>query len=147
LGSWQPEIADRARITTPLLTGITAVDALVPIGRGQSLVVCGERGTGKTTTALDVLVSQKTTGVAGVYVALGKTEEEVISHFVFNCLLPTPLLPLAQLLLFPGPFTDHCVVRSCYCFFFLFFPDILYSFGLRSRKLFASSKLGARVTV
>jgi KaiC/GvpD/RAD55 family RecA-like ATPase len=72
----------------------------VPIGRGQSLVVCGERGTGKTTTALDVLVSQKTTGVAGVYVALGKTEEEVTLQFhFFNISLPSFLTPVSPLCL------------------------------------------------
>lgn len=78
LGTWQPEIADRGRISRPMVTGIKVLDALVPFGRGQSLVLCGDRGTGKTTTSLDILASHlEKDKTKCVYVAIGKSAEDV----------------------------------------------------------------------
>ena len=65
-----PGVPTRTPITQSLRTGVTPVDVLAPIGRGQCMLVVGERGAGKTALALDALATQRTTGVKCVYVAL-----------------------------------------------------------------------------
>ena len=72
-----PQIYERAAIRRPLYTGILAIDAMFPIGRGQRELILGDDGTGKTSIALDVLIRQKNTGVVGVYVAIGRRRSEV----------------------------------------------------------------------
>jgi len=67
-----PAIMDRAPVTQPLQTGIKAVDALIPIGRGQRELILGDRQTGKTTVAVDTLINQRDSGVIGVYCAIGQ---------------------------------------------------------------------------
>ena len=67
-----PPIMARAPVDTPLQTGLKAVDALVPIGRGQRELIVGDRQTGKTAVALASLVNQADTGVIGVYCAIGQ---------------------------------------------------------------------------
>ena len=67
-----PGITDRVRIDVPLQTGIKAIDALVPIGRGQRELIIGDRQTGKTTLALDVILNQNKDDVLCVYVAIGQ---------------------------------------------------------------------------
>ncbi len=67
-----PNIIQRQPVTEPLHTGIQAVDALIPIGRGQRELIIGDRQTGKTTIALDTIINQKDTGVYCVYVAIGQ---------------------------------------------------------------------------
>ncbi len=67
-----PGIIERAPVNTPLHTGIKIVDALVPIGRGQRELIIGDRQIGKTTLALDTILSQKGSGVLCVYVAIGQ---------------------------------------------------------------------------
>lgn len=65
-------IIQRAPVATPLETGIKAVDALIPIGRGQRELIVGDRQTGKTSLAVDTLINQKGKDVIGVYCAIGQ---------------------------------------------------------------------------
>ncbi|MGE0459777.1 MAG: alternate F1F0 ATPase, F1 subunit alpha [Vicinamibacterales bacterium] len=67
-----PAIMDRAPVTRPLLTGLKVVDALVPIGRGQRELIVGDRQTGKTTVAVDTILSQRDQDVLCVYCAIGQ---------------------------------------------------------------------------
>jgi F-type H+-transporting ATPase subunit alpha len=67
-----PGISMRQPVGEPLQTGIMAVDAMIPIGRGQRELIIGDRGTGKTAIALDTIINQKDTGVICVYVAIGQ---------------------------------------------------------------------------
>lgn len=72
-----PGVIERAPVARPLQTGIKAVDALVPIGRGQRQLILGDRQTGKTTLALDAILNQRGTGVYCVYVAIGQKASTV----------------------------------------------------------------------
>jgi F-type H+-transporting ATPase subunit alpha len=67
-----PGIVDREPITQPLITGIKAIDALVPIGRGQRELIVGDRQTGKTTLAIDAILHQHGDDVFCIYVAIGQ---------------------------------------------------------------------------
>lgn len=67
-----PGIADRQSVNQPLQTGIKAIDAMVPIGRGQRELIIGDRGTGKTAIAIDTIINQKGQGVICIYVAIGQ---------------------------------------------------------------------------
>ncbi|MGC8786339.1 MAG: F0F1 ATP synthase subunit alpha, partial [Anaerolineae bacterium] len=67
-----PGIIERAPVNTSLHTGIKIVDALIPIGRGQRELIIGDRQIGKTTLAVDTILSQKESGVLCVYVAIGQ---------------------------------------------------------------------------
>ena len=67
-----PTIMDRAPVTRPLLTGLKVVDALIPIGRGQRELIVGDRQTGKTTVAVDTILSQRDQDVLCVYCAIGQ---------------------------------------------------------------------------
>ncbi len=67
-----PSIIDRKNVNTPLQTGITAIDALTPIGRGQRELIIGDRKTGKTTLVTDTILNQKGKGVHCFYVAIGQ---------------------------------------------------------------------------
>lgn len=67
-----PGIADRKSVHEPLQTGIKALDALVPIGRGQRELIIGDRGTGKTAIAVDTILNQKGQNCICVYVAIGQ---------------------------------------------------------------------------
>jgi len=72
-----PGIIDRKSVHEPLATGIKAIDALVPIGRGQRELIIGDRQTGKTTVALDAIINQKGNGVSCIYVAIGQKASTV----------------------------------------------------------------------
>ena len=72
-----PGIMDRKSVHEPLATGIKAIDALVPIGRGQRELIIGDRQTGKTTVAIDSIINQKGNGVVCVYVAIGQKESTI----------------------------------------------------------------------
>ena len=72
-----PGIADRQSVNEPLQTGIKAIDALVPIGRGQRELIIGDRGTGKTAIAVDTILNQKGQNVICVYVAIGQKASTV----------------------------------------------------------------------
>lgn len=72
-----PGIIARKPVTVPLQTGIKAIDALVPIGRGQRELIIGDRKTGKTSIAVDTIVNQKGKDVICIYVAIGQKESTV----------------------------------------------------------------------
>ena len=63
-------VISRKSVDTPLQTGIKAIDAMVPIGRGQRELIIGDRQTGKTAIAIDTIINQKGQGVNCVYVAI-----------------------------------------------------------------------------
>jgi len=77
-----PGIAARQPVDVPLQTGLKAVDALVPIGRGQRELIIGDRGTGKTAIAVDTILNQKGKDVICIYVAIGQKASSVarLSH-------------------------------------------------------------------
>ena len=72
-----PGIVKRQPVKEPLQTGLLAIDAMIPIGRGQRELVIGDRGTGKTAIALDTIISQKHSGVYCIYVAIGQKQSTV----------------------------------------------------------------------
>src|SRR5687768_6535735 len=72
-----PGIVLRQPVKEPMQTGIKAIDALIPIGRGQRELIIGDRGTGKTAIAIDTIVNQKGQGVICVYVAIGQKASTV----------------------------------------------------------------------
>ena len=72
-----PGIIQRKSVSVPLQTGIKAIDAMTPIGRGQRELIIGDRQTGKTTLAVDTILNQKGTGVLCVYVAIGQKNSTV----------------------------------------------------------------------
>ena len=72
-----PGIIDRKSVSEPLQTGIKAVDAMIPIGRGQRELIIGDRQTGKTTIALDTILNQKDKNVICIYVAIGQKRSTV----------------------------------------------------------------------
>ena len=74
-----PLIIDRAPVDTPLFTGITAIDALTPIGRGQRELIIGDRQTGKTSIALDAIINQKNENVLCVYVPIGQKMANIVA--------------------------------------------------------------------
>lgn len=65
-------VIDRKSVKTPLQTGIKAIDAMIPIGRGQRELIIGDRQTGKTAIAIDTIINQKGQGVKCIYVAIGQ---------------------------------------------------------------------------
>ncbi len=72
-----PGIVVRQPVKEPLQTGIKAIDAMIPIGRGQRELIIGDRGTGKTAIAVDTIINQKGAGVICVYVAIGQKRSTV----------------------------------------------------------------------
>nr|YP_009504578.1 ATP synthase CF1 alpha subunit [Cyanophora sudae]AWW13608.1 ATP synthase CF1 alpha subunit [Cyanophora sudae] len=72
-----PGIISRKSVYEPLQTGITAIDAMIPIGRGQRELIIGDRQTGKTAVAIDTILNQKGQGVVCVYVAIGQKASSV----------------------------------------------------------------------
>ncbi len=72
-----PGIIDRTPVKEPLQTGIKAIDAMIPIGRGQRELIIGDRQTGKTTIAMDTIINQKGENVICVYVAIGQKQSTI----------------------------------------------------------------------
>jgi len=72
-----PGVMDRKSVHEPLQTGIKAIDALVPIGRGQRELIIGDRKTGKTTVAIDAIINQHDQDMICIYVAIGQKESTV----------------------------------------------------------------------
>tara|TARA_B100000683_G_scaffold275192_1_gene325218 strand:+ start:6 stop:1289 length:1284 start_codon:yes stop_codon:yes gene_type:complete len=72
-----PGIIERKSVCEPMQTGITAVDTMIPIGRGQRELIIGDRQTGKTSIAVDTIINQKTEDVVCVYVAIGQKASSV----------------------------------------------------------------------
>ena len=75
--SYAPGIIGRQSVCEPLQTGITAIDSMIPIGRGQRELIIGDRQTGKTAVALDTIINQKGQDVICVYVAIGQKASSV----------------------------------------------------------------------
>ena len=74
-----PGIVDRQPVGEPMQTGIKAIDAMTPIGRGQRELIIGDRKTGKTSVALDTIINQRGQGVKCIYVAIGQKGSTVAS--------------------------------------------------------------------
>jgi len=72
-----PGIVQRQSVKEPLQTGLKAIDAMIPIGRGQRELIIGDRQTGKTAVALDTIINQKGQGVFCIYVAIGQKQSTV----------------------------------------------------------------------
>ncbi|WP_010279007.1 F0F1 ATP synthase subunit alpha [Paenibacillus senegalensis] len=72
-----PGVFDRKSVHEPMQTGIKAIDAMVPIGRGQRELIIGDRQTGKTSIAIDAIINQKGNGVKCIYVAIGQKQSTV----------------------------------------------------------------------
>jgi F-type H+-transporting ATPase subunit alpha len=72
-----PGIVDRQPVREPLQTGIKAIDAMIPIGRGQRELIIGDRQTGKTAVALDTIINQKDSDVICIYVAIGQKNSTI----------------------------------------------------------------------
>ncbi|MBN1595746.1 F0F1 ATP synthase subunit alpha [candidate division FCPU426 bacterium] len=70
-------VVDRQPVAEPLQTGIKAIDAMIPIGRGQRELIIGDRQTGKTAVAVDTIINQKSTDVFCIYVAIGQKQSTV----------------------------------------------------------------------
>jgi len=76
-----PGVVDRLPVREPLQTGIKAIDAMIPIGRGQREIIIGDRQTGKSAIVIDTILSQKTTGVICIYVAIGQ-KNSTVAQFI-----------------------------------------------------------------
>ncbi len=74
-----PSVIQRQPVTEPLQTGIKAIDAMIPIGRGQRELIIGDRQTGKTAILIDTIINQKKTGVKCIYVAIGQKLSSVVA--------------------------------------------------------------------
>ncbi|MEM6818176.1 MAG: F0F1 ATP synthase subunit alpha [Pseudomonadota bacterium] len=72
-----PGVIDRQSVDQPVQTGLKAIDAMVPIGRGQRELIIGDRQTGKTAVAIDAIINQKGTGIKCIYVAVGQKDSSV----------------------------------------------------------------------
>jgi len=72
-----PGVVNRLPVREPLQTGIKAIDAMIPIGRGQRELIIGDRQTGKTAIAIDTIINQKGAGVTCVYVAIGQKNSTI----------------------------------------------------------------------
>src|SRR5579862_6235470 len=74
-----PGVVQRQPVKQPMLTGLKAIDAMIPIGRGQRELIIGDRQTGKTAIAIDTIINNKDTGVVSVYVAIGQRMSTVVA--------------------------------------------------------------------
>jgi F-type H+-transporting ATPase subunit alpha len=72
-----PNVTIRQAVDVPLLTGVKAIDAMTPIGRGQRELIIGDRGTGKSALAVDAILNQRGTGVICIYVAIGQKASKI----------------------------------------------------------------------
>jgi F-type H+-transporting ATPase subunit alpha len=88
-----PGVIDRQPVKEPLQTGIKAIDAMIPIGRGQRELIIGDRQTGKTAIAVDTIINQKDSGVISIYVGVGQKKSTI-----------------AQVV---KTLTDHDVLQNC----------------------------------
>src|ERR1700716_321554 len=74
-----PGVVQRQPVKEPMQTGLKAIDAMIPIGRGQRELIIGDRQTGKTSVAVDAIINNKDTGVVSVYVAIGQRMSTVVA--------------------------------------------------------------------
>ncbi len=125
-----PGIVKRKPVHEPLQTGLKAIDAMVPVGRGQRELIIGDRQTGKTAVAIDTIINQKDTGVICIYVAIGQKRSSVaqvveklraygaLKHTVIVAATASEPAPLAYIAPYTGCamgefFRDsgrHCVI-------------------------------------
>ena len=75
-----PNVAIRAAVNTPVQTGIKAIDAMIPIGRGQRELIIGDRSTGKSAICIDTIINQKGGDLICIYVAIGKKASKVAAR-------------------------------------------------------------------
>src|SRR5512132_954183 len=73
-----PGVVDRQSVKEPLQTGLKAIDAMVPIGRGQRELIIGDRQTGKTAVAIDTILNQRDEDIVSIYVAIGQRMATVV---------------------------------------------------------------------
>ena len=78
-----PSILDRIKITEPLNTGITAIDSLIPIGKGQRELIIGDRFSGKTSLAISAIIHQKDNELYVIYVSIGQKRSSIKNQFSF----------------------------------------------------------------
>ncbi len=74
-----PGVVTRRSVSQPVQTGLKAIDAMVPVGRGQRELIIGDRQTGKTAVAIDTIINQKGTGIKCIYVAVGQKNSSIAS--------------------------------------------------------------------
>jgi F-type H+-transporting ATPase subunit alpha len=101
-------IMDRTSVNRPLYTGITGIDLLYPIGKGQRQLIIGDKKTGKTQIALDAIVNQRQDEVLCIYIAIGKTKKEVKE--VYSELLSHGAMEYTIIL---AAFQDECAPVLC----------------------------------
>ena len=77
-----PGVIERQSVDQPVQTGLKAVDAMVPIGRGQRELIIGDRQIGKTAVAVDAIINQKGSGIKCVYVAIGQKHLLLLTLYV-----------------------------------------------------------------
>src|SRR5881628_686305 len=78
LERYAPGVVDRRSVKEPLQTGLKAIDAMIPIGRGQRELIIGDRQTGKTTIGIDTIINNQDSGVVSIYVAIGQRMATVV---------------------------------------------------------------------
>jgi F-type H+-transporting ATPase subunit alpha len=99
-----PGVITRKSVSVPVQTGIKAIDALIPIGRGQRELIIGDRQTGKTAVALDTILNQKGQDMICIYVAVGQADER-----------QGAVIPIVPLPVYPRP--PACVAtKTARCF-------------------------------
>ncbi|MCZ8632137.1 MAG: F0F1 ATP synthase subunit alpha, partial [Spiroplasma sp. Tabriz.8] len=74
-----PSVIDRQSINQPIQTGYKAIDVMIPIGRGQRELIIGDRQTGKTALAIDIIINQKKYDIPCIYVAIGQKLSTIIN--------------------------------------------------------------------
>jgi len=84
LEAMAPGIISRKSVCEPLQTGITSIDAMIPIGRGQRELIIGDRQTGKTSIAIDTIINQATENVVCVYVGIGQKAHFLTQHQTYG---------------------------------------------------------------
>src|SRR6478736_2508130 len=82
-----PGVVQRQPVKEPMQTGLKAIDAMIPIGRGQRELIIGDRQTGKTAIAIDTIINNRDSGVVSIYVAIGQRMSTVVGlaeHFLYS---------------------------------------------------------------
>ncbi|WP_343184043.1 F0F1 ATP synthase subunit alpha [Buchnera aphidicola (Ceratovacuna keduensis)] len=74
-----PDVISRSQVNEPIQTGCKAIDSMIPIGKGQRELIIGDRQTGKTTIAIDIIINQKKTGVKCIYVSIGQKMSTILN--------------------------------------------------------------------
>jgi len=114
-----PDIISRRSVYEPLQTGLIAIDAMIPIGRGQRELIIGDRQTGKTAVAVDTILNQKETGVICVYVAIGQkasTVSQIVTtlkqnNVLNNCIIVAENADASATLQYLAPYTGAALAE------------------------------------